>query len=77
MAMSTSHKPGEFAEGLKKFDDRYGELVRSGKLREGNEPRILHHGQSTDDVIVLVHGLSDSPFYMLAIAKIGDDKYSF
>ena len=34
----------------------------------GNEPQILvHSGGPTDDVIVLCHGLSDSPHYMRAI----------
>jgi len=36
--------------------------------KEGNYAKILHHGKPTDNVIVLVHGLTDSPFYMSAIA---------
>lgn len=35
----------------------------------GNHPMILHHGRATDDAIVLVHGLSDSPYFMCAIAR--------
>ena len=38
-------------------------------LRPGNGPRILYHGQPTKHVIVLTHGLSDSPHYLLAVAK--------
>ena len=40
-------------------------------LREkiGNCPQILHHNRITDNVIVLVHGLTDSPYYMQAIAE--------
>ena len=38
-------------------------------LKQGNGPRILYHGRATDHVIVLTHGLSDSPFYLLAVAK--------
>jgi len=35
----------------------------------GNEPQLLvHPGGPTEDVIVLCHGLSDSPYYMRAIA---------
>ncbi|MCW8091639.1 alpha/beta hydrolase [Alteromonas sp. ASW11-130] len=36
---------------------------------EGNAPFIMHHGQKTEKVAVLFHGLSDSPFYMRAIAE--------
>ncbi|MCW8107054.1 alpha/beta fold hydrolase [Alteromonas ponticola] len=35
---------------------------------EGNAPFIMHHGMRTPKVAVLFHGLSDSPFYMRAIA---------
>ena len=43
--------------------------VCSGVLRnEGNGPYILHHGQVTDWVVVLFHGLSDSPFYLRSVA---------
>ncbi|MGD1863830.1 MAG: alpha/beta hydrolase [Phormidesmis sp.] len=35
---------------------------------DGNYARILHHAQPTENVIVLIHGLTDSPFYMSAIA---------
>lgn len=38
------------------------------KLRPGNGPRILYHGDKTQDVIVLTHGFTDSPFYMQAVA---------
>ncbi|MFQ3189516.1 MAG: pimeloyl-ACP methyl ester carboxylesterase [Paraglaciecola sp.] len=36
---------------------------------EGNAPYILHHGKVTEKVIVLFHGLSDSPFYFRSIAQ--------
>lgn len=39
------------------------------KLRAGNGPRILYHGERTSDVIILTHGFTDSPFYMQAIAE--------
>jgi len=44
--------------------------LSSPKLKgPGNEPQLLiHSGGRTDDVIVLCHGLSDSPYYMRAIA---------
>jgi pimeloyl-ACP methyl ester carboxylesterase len=36
---------------------------------EGNAPYILHHGKSTEKVVVLFHGLSDSPFFFKSIAS--------
>jgi esterase/lipase len=40
-------------------------------LREalGNHPKILHHGEWRDNVIVLIHGITDSPHYMEAIGR--------
>ncbi len=35
----------------------------------GNWPQILHCGSVTDHVIVLIHGLTDSPYYLKAIAE--------
>ncbi len=43
--------------------------IKSNKLKKGNYPRILHLGKRTKDVIILTHGLSDSPFYLTAVAK--------
>lgn len=37
-------------------------------LRPGNGPRILYHGNRTQDVLVITHGFTDSPFYVQAIA---------
>ena len=43
--------------------------LSSSKLKgPGNEPQLLiHSGGATKDVVVLCHGLSDSPYYMRAI----------
>lgn len=35
---------------------------------EGNAPYILHHEKVTEKVVVLFHGLSDSPFFFRSIA---------
>ncbi|MFT4940936.1 MAG: esterase/lipase [Paraglaciecola sp.] len=44
--------------------------VCSAALRnDGNAPYILHHAQATEKVVVLFHGLSDSPFYLKSIAN--------
>ena len=41
----------------------------SPAVKKGNQPRIYSHGKMTDDVIILTHGLSDSPYYVKAIGK--------
>jgi esterase/lipase len=38
-------------------------------IRPGCHPRKLLHKKRTEKAIVLVHGLTDSPFYMAAIAE--------
>jgi len=44
--------------------------VCSEALRnKGNAPYILHHNEPRAKVIVLFHGLSDSPFYFRSIAQ--------
>ena len=49
-------------------------------VRDGCHPRIMEHEQSTQKAIVLVHGLTDSPYFMTAIAdyffrRLGYDVY--
>ena len=41
----------------------------SDKLKPENGPRILSHGKPMDNIIILTHGLTDCPFYVLAIGK--------
>ncbi len=36
---------------------------------DGNAPYILHHNKATPKVVVLFHGLSDSPFFLRSIAQ--------
>lgn len=36
---------------------------------DGNAPYILHHNKATKKVVVLFHGLSDSPFFLRSIAQ--------
>ncbi len=43
--------------------------IKSNKLKKGNYPRIFHQGKVSQDVIILTHGLSDSPHYLEAVAK--------
>jgi len=44
-------------------------IIKSDKVREGNYPNILYHGKKTKNAIVLIHGLTDSPYYMKDIAE--------
>jgi len=37
--------------------------------RPATGPLVLDHGEPRDDAVVLVHGLSDSPFFMCALAR--------
>lgn len=50
------------------YYDRFGYFPRDG-IREGCEPRIFSTGQQEKNAIVLVHGLTDSPYYMAAIGE--------
>ena len=38
-------------------------------VRDGCHPRMLEHGDNHAKSIVLVHGLTDSPYFMTAIAE--------
>lgn len=55
-------RKNEWLEYYKKFD-----YFSPDVIREGCFPRILEH-EKTDKAIVLVHGLTDSPYFMTAIA---------
>jgi esterase/lipase len=44
---------------------------KSGKLKSpGNLPFLLTHGRRTERAILIVHGLTDSPHYVRALAEI-------
>jgi pimeloyl-ACP methyl ester carboxylesterase len=38
-------------------------------VRDGCFPRIMEHAETTEKAVVLVHGLSDSPYFMTAIGE--------
>jgi len=49
-------------------------------VRDGCHPRLFKHTAPSDKAIVLVHGLTDSPYFMTAIARhfhtrLGYDAY--
>ena len=48
------------------YYDRF-HYFSSEKVRAGCHPRIMEHTESPGKAIVLVHGLSDSPYFMTAI----------
>jgi esterase/lipase len=50
------------------YYDRF-DYFSTATVRDGCHPRIMEHQQSVDKAIVLVHGLSDSPYFMLAIGE--------
>ncbi|MCP5046679.1 MAG: hypothetical protein GY940_05880 [bacterium] len=43
--------------------------LKSPLLKEGNGPTIFSHRRKTKEVLVMTHGLSDSPYYVKAIAR--------
>lgn len=57
--------------GFQSWQEHYQPLIDSGKIRPGNEPRILlQEGETTvENAMVLIHGLSDSPYFMTAIGN--------
>lgn len=84
-ALSLKVQASSLEEGLAQFNAIYqaelGEarvcsdneqvyrLCSSVLKNEGNAPYILHHGVPTANVVVLFHGLSDSPFFFRDIAQ--------
>ncbi|MCF8382295.1 MAG: hypothetical protein K9G39_01685 [Chlorobium sp.] len=50
------------------YYDRFS-YFSSGNVREGCHPRIMEHRDPSRKAIVLVHGLSDSPYFMTAIGE--------
>lgn len=44
-------------------------LCADALRNDGNAPYVLHHERPTKQVVVLFHGLSDSPFYFKGVAE--------
>jgi len=61
--------PLDFDSALLQFD-AYAASKREGIKNEGNLPFLRTHGYRTENVALLVHGLTDSPYYMKAVADI-------
>ncbi len=66
---------------LKDWDDYYTHLNKpKSDVRDGCHPLIFQHGDRTRNAIVLVHGLTDSPYFMRDIgeyfySELGFDVY--
>jgi alpha-beta hydrolase superfamily lysophospholipase len=56
-------------QALQSWTSHYQDLFDNDAIRAGNYPEIMYHGKPTQNAIVLVHGLTDSPYFMKAIAK--------
>lgn len=56
-------------QALQSWTNHYQGLFDGDLIRPGNYPEIMFHGGSRKNAIVLVHGLTDSPYFMKAIAK--------
>ncbi len=53
---------------LSEFKQLHTNVMLQGLRHPGNAPYILSHPQPTAKLVVLLHGLSDSPFYLRSIA---------
>ncbi len=52
------------------WTDYYTEFnIKPESVRQGCEPRMMLQDPPTEKAIILIHGLTDSPFFMEAIAK--------
>lgn len=52
------------------WEDYYTQFnIKPDLVREQCEPRIMAQDQPTEKAIILIHGLTDSPFFMEAIGK--------
>ncbi len=43
--------------------------IEPDSVREGCDPQIMVQDQPTEKAIILIHGLTDSPYFMKAIGE--------
>lgn len=55
-----------FSEGILEFDSYLNE-AKKNISHERHSPIILHHGKKTEYVVVMIHGLYESPNYLKGI----------
>lgn len=51
------------------WDDRYKRLVPDKIRNQGCAPQIIQHDQVAENAVVLIHGLTDSSYFMKAIGQ--------
>ncbi len=51
------------------WDDRYKRLVPDKIRNQGCAPQIIQHNEVTENAIVLIHGLTDSSYFMKPIGQ--------
>lgn len=64
--------PADYAQAVARFAE-YRASKESGIRAEGDLPFLRVHGGPTAESVLLVHGLTDSPYY---VATIGDALYA-
>lgn len=62
--MNLKNRDREWLDYYQKFD-----YFSAATVRDGCYPRIMEREQSTGKAIILVHGLSDSPYFLTAIGN--------
>lgn len=69
---SLSKRDYEWMDYYESFDYFLPEVVR-----DGCHPRIMEHEKQTKKAIVLVHGLSDSPYFLTEIGKFFHERLGY
>ncbi len=67
-AVESVGAPG-YAEAAEAFN-AYRESKRGGIKNEDNLPFMLAHGARTRNTVIMIHGLTDSPWYMRKLGEI-------
>ena len=67
-ARAAAQEPQSYDEAVRDFEKNIDELRPDVKNAE-NLPFLMTHGVKTKRSILMVHGLTDSPYYMKALAK--------
>ncbi len=58
-----------YAQAVSQFN-AYRESKRDGIKNDDNLPFLLTHGDKTANTVVMIHGLTDSPWYMRKLGEI-------
>lgn len=61
----------------KEYYERFGDYFNENDIRDGCHPLIMDWGEKRDNSIVLIHGLTDSPYFMRAIGQRFHEQMGF